>query len=229
MRLNLGDDPAVIFIADQCGIEQDAVVGKLHRLWSWMSEHSTDGSLTGVSLAFVDRHVRVPGFGAAMIKAGWLEEGADGLIVPKFDAHMSESAKKRAVNRIHQHNKRERDVREMSDDSSDKSGTRSLSLSLSISPSLSIKERITDKIRENLASKGIGPEELEYWISELESFRSKNTKKFDREYSDLNLQIQAWRRRALGDGKAWDPTLLTYSKNGHARKTAPSRYLPEDD
>jgi len=123
MRLNLGDDPAVILIASECGIDQDAVVGKLHRLWSWVSEHSTDGSLTNVGQAFVDHHVRTPGFAAAMIKAGWLEVESDGLIIPKFDVHLSESAKKRAVNRYHKANQR---VREMSDDSSDKTETVSL-------------------------------------------------------------------------------------------------------
>lgn len=126
MRLNLGDDPAVISIAAECELDQDSVVGKLHRLWSWVSEHSTDGSLTGVPQTFVDHHVRTPGFAAAMIKAGWLEASNSGLVIPKFEVHMSESAKKRAINALQQREKR---VREMSEKTTDKSSTRSSSSS----------------------------------------------------------------------------------------------------
>lgn len=146
MRLNLGDDPAVIFIATETGLDQDAVVGKLHRFWAWVSEHSTDGLMTNVVQDFVDRLIRTPGFAAAMVKAGWLGTDKKGLIIPKFDRHMSESAKKRAVNAIHQRQKRQKIVREMSDDSGDESGTRSPSLSISNSLSDNKKNNALDQV-----------------------------------------------------------------------------------
>lgn len=136
MRLNLGDDPAVILIATETGLDQDTVVGKLHRLWSWVSEHSSDGCMTGVTQSWVDYHLRTPGFASAMVKAGWLEAAERGIVIPKFDVHMSESAKKRAVNRLDQARKRQKDVREMSEESSDKNGTCSPSISNSLSNSI---------------------------------------------------------------------------------------------
>ncbi len=100
MRHDLSTDPAVITIADKTGIDEDAVVGKLHRLWSWADAQTIDGNAVGVTLSWVDRFTRVTGFGEAMLLAGWLEEvkGQNaGICFPKFHRHISESAKERAL------------------------------------------------------------------------------------------------------------------------------------
>lgn len=105
MRHDLADDPAVIRIATACGLEEDTVVGKLHRLWSWVDRHTTDGHAEGVGLAWVDRHVRRDGFAVEMVKVGWLEETGQGLAFPRFDRHCSDTAKARALtkNRVGRH------------------------------------------------------------------------------------------------------------------------------
>jgi hypothetical protein len=98
MRCDLADDPAVIAVAAATGLDDFAVVGRLHRLWGWAAKHTADGRAAGVTFAWVDRYVAAPGFAAALAAAGWLAEDAGGIAFPKFDAHNSATAKDRAAN-----------------------------------------------------------------------------------------------------------------------------------
>ena len=73
------------------------VVGALHRFWSIAQESSDDGHLPGCDVNDVDQMVGCPGFGAALIEVGWLEDlGVDGLQVHNWEAHNSDGAKKRS-------------------------------------------------------------------------------------------------------------------------------------
>ena len=105
MRHDLADDPAVIRLAAACGLDEDAVIGKLFRLWAWADRHTTDGHAEGVGLAWVDRTARHQGFAAEMVRVGWLEETGQGLAFPRFDRHCSDTAKVRALtkNRVEKH------------------------------------------------------------------------------------------------------------------------------
>lgn len=91
------DKPEVIGIAHALGLEQDAVTGKLIRLWCWADQHTTDGNAVSVTRAFVDRYLSVTGFADAMVKVGWLIESDGGLRFPNFDRHNTESSKQRAL------------------------------------------------------------------------------------------------------------------------------------
>jgi hypothetical protein len=97
MRHDLGDDPAVIRLAHACGIDEEWVVGKLHRLWGWVDRHTEDGEVEGLDLAWVDRFTRREGFGATLVRVGWLVETDSGLCFPRFDRHCSDTAKARAL------------------------------------------------------------------------------------------------------------------------------------
>jgi len=97
MRHDLADDPSVIRTAADLGIDEDAVLGKCFRLWSWADRHTTDGQASGIGLAWVDRLTRCDGFGAALVRAGWLAELDGGLCFPRFDRHCSDTAKQRAL------------------------------------------------------------------------------------------------------------------------------------
>lgn len=105
MRHDLADDPAVIRLAHACGIDEDWVVGKLHRLWGWADRHTEDGRVEGLDLAWIDRLTRREGFGAALVRVGWLVETENGLCFPRFDRHCSDTAKARALgkNRVEAH------------------------------------------------------------------------------------------------------------------------------
>ena len=97
MRNDLADDPAVIKIAARLNLDEFAVVGRLHRLWSWADRQTTDGNALGVTEAWIDRYTSTPGFTAALIAVGWLTLSGDGITFPKFGRHNGESAKKRAL------------------------------------------------------------------------------------------------------------------------------------
>jgi len=135
MRTDLANDPAVIGIAAACDLDEDAVVGKLHRLWSWADCHSTDGFLAvtqvsrkchaSVTQVFVDRHVRCDGFARAMSDMGWLNITDDGIVsFPKWNTHCSVSAKVRAQSRDRQQRKRSKPVTQVSRSDRDDSVTR---------------------------------------------------------------------------------------------------------
>lgn len=110
MRHDLADDPAVIRLAAACSIDEDAVIGKLFRLWSWADRHTIDGVADGIGLAWVDRVARCEGFGAALVRVGWLVESDSGLSFPKFDRHCSDTAKQRALGKDRMKRARDADV-----------------------------------------------------------------------------------------------------------------------
>jgi hypothetical protein len=97
MRVDLASDPAVIRIRRATGIDADAVVGKLHRLWAWADTHTAEGAAEGLDVEWVDEFAGVKGFAAAMQLAGWLEVDDAGLRFTNFDRHNGQPAKVRAL------------------------------------------------------------------------------------------------------------------------------------
>ena len=97
MRVDLASDPAVIRIRRATGLDVDAVVGKLHRLWSWADTHTADGLATGLDAEWVDEFAGVANFAAAMQNAGWLEITESGVRFSNFERHNGQPAKTRAL------------------------------------------------------------------------------------------------------------------------------------
>lgn len=97
MRTDLAGDPAVIRIRRATGLDADAVVGKLHRLWSWADAHTADGFAAGLDAEWVDEFAGCQGFAAAMIAAGWLAADDAGVRFANFDRHNGQPAKVRAL------------------------------------------------------------------------------------------------------------------------------------
>lgn len=91
------DKPEVWAIATSLGIDPDAVVGKLLRVWAWFDDHSEKGNAPIVTRALLDRKVGVTGFVTAMIEAGWMEENDGTLSLPNFDRHNGQTAKNRIL------------------------------------------------------------------------------------------------------------------------------------
>jgi hypothetical protein len=91
------DKPEVWAIATLLGIDPDAVVGKLLRVWAWFDDHSEKGNAPIVTRALLDRKVGVTGFVTAMIEAGWMEEKDGVLALPNFDRHNGQTAKNRVL------------------------------------------------------------------------------------------------------------------------------------
>lgn len=91
------DKPEVWFIADRLGIDPDAVVGKLLRIWAWFDDHTEKGNAPSVTKALLDRRVGVTGFCDAMIEAGWMLEEDGFVLLPHFDRHNGKTAKSRVL------------------------------------------------------------------------------------------------------------------------------------
>ena len=90
------DKPEVWAMAAKLGIDADAVVGKLVRIWIWADHQTIDGNAQSVTKALLDRCAGVAGFADAMMEAGWLVATSAGVSFVNFDRHNGETAKKRA-------------------------------------------------------------------------------------------------------------------------------------
>ena len=86
------DKPEIFEMAEILSIDPDAVMGKLIRVWGWMDSNSDNGHIKSVTNVLIDRVTMSQGFADAMKSVGWLEDG----MIPNFDRHLGESAKKRA-------------------------------------------------------------------------------------------------------------------------------------
>jgi hypothetical protein len=97
IRCGLHQDPDVIGIAAQVGLDEYATTGRLMALWAWADQNTADGHAPTVTESWLDRFLQCDGFAAAMVTVGWLEvnEG-DGIRIPDFESHNGQNAKKRA-------------------------------------------------------------------------------------------------------------------------------------
>ena len=96
MESNLATKPEVIMLAATFDCDEDLIVGKLHRLWSWFDDHTEDGKCNQITSNWIDRYLRLDGFAQALLDCGWLLI-KDGVIeLPNWDNHNGETAKRRA-------------------------------------------------------------------------------------------------------------------------------------
>jgi hypothetical protein len=65
VELTTPDKPEVVVMATLPEIDQDAVVGKLFRLWAWAYQNSIDGEGVMVTKSFIDRLTNYEGFARA--------------------------------------------------------------------------------------------------------------------------------------------------------------------
>jgi len=105
MRSELASDPDVIEIAALTNLDEFGVVGRLHTVWSWLDQHSDDGTKVRIASAFLDRLTACPGFAEALRAVGWLD-GRDGAVdFPGYTEHNGDTAKARAMSqkRVQKH------------------------------------------------------------------------------------------------------------------------------
>ena len=63
------DKPEVVKLAGILGIDQDAVVGKLLRLWIWADQQSVSGNAITVTNSFLDRLYSAPASPLGLLKS----------------------------------------------------------------------------------------------------------------------------------------------------------------
>ncbi|MCM7837830.1 DnaT-like ssDNA-binding domain-containing protein [Enterobacter asburiae] len=119
MRADLHTHPKVVRMASALKADRLRIVGGLHSAWCLFDVHSVDGFLDGYSADTLDDLIGFPGFSRAMMAVGWLEENGESLVMPRFEAHNGQSAKRRA-----QDADRKRSVRKASASEADKKRTR---------------------------------------------------------------------------------------------------------
>lgn len=102
------DKPEIWAIADTLGIDPDAVVGKLLRVWIWFDEHTEKGNAPSVTKLLLDRLVGVTGFCDAVIFSGWMAEKNSKISLPNFTRHNGKTAKNRSMTalRVSNHKKK---------------------------------------------------------------------------------------------------------------------------
>ncbi len=94
------DKPEICAIATSLKMDEDMVMGKLVRLWSWVTVNHVKSDDLSVTKEFIDKLVARKGFAEAMIKAGWLQEKGERLLLPNFERHHSDAAKTRALTAV---------------------------------------------------------------------------------------------------------------------------------
>lgn len=114
------DKPEVFEMAGILGIDPDAVVGKLLRVWAWFDEQSRDGYAPVTVRALLERHTGVAGFVAAMIAVGWAVDSNGRLNLPNYDRHNGDPAKSRALAKKRMSKLRSRDGGGVTDASPEK-------------------------------------------------------------------------------------------------------------
>lgn len=122
MRADLLTHPKVVRIVSALNADKLRVIGGLHAVWCLFDAHSIDGTLDGYTADALDDHIGWPGFCAAMVKVGWLEDHGESLATPRFDEHNGQSAKRRATET--QRKRMARDFPEMSASGADKKRSR---------------------------------------------------------------------------------------------------------
>lgn len=102
VRSDLRDQREVFVMARKLDLPRDYVVGLCFHFWAWADGQTTDGAVDGIRPADIDAIVEHQGFAQAMAEAGWLQVDERGVILPNFDRHNGESAKKRAMDARYQ-------------------------------------------------------------------------------------------------------------------------------
>jgi hypothetical protein len=96
MRTDLQTDPRVVTLAAQLKRNRLETVGALHAFWSLADTHSVDGELPGYTPNALDEMIRIDGFTVALASVNWIEIRDNALVLPDFDKHNGQSAKRRA-------------------------------------------------------------------------------------------------------------------------------------
>lgn len=91
------DKPEVYAMSHKLGMDRDALLGKLVRLFIWYDQHLQSGNAICVSDVTLCAVVGNAEFAQALREVGWLREENGSLLIPNFDRHNGKPAKQRAL------------------------------------------------------------------------------------------------------------------------------------
>jgi hypothetical protein len=99
MRVDLWNDPRVVRMMSALNADKATVCGALFRTWSLADQYTEDGRLVGYTSDALDSEISVKGWSHVLQTVGWLKVEANAVIVPRFDEHNGQSAKRRVMER----------------------------------------------------------------------------------------------------------------------------------
>lgn len=89
--------PEVLRVAAKLGVHPDHAFGLCFRFWCWCDDNLNSCNAVGVTDVMLDALLDRDGIATALIEVGWLQVRNGSLVIPNFDRHLSESAKKRGL------------------------------------------------------------------------------------------------------------------------------------
>lgn len=102
VSIDLASREEVLLLASTLRRSPAEIVGLLVITWSWFSRETLDG-VTRLDVEALARGIGVPAsFLQAAAAVGWLSVTEHGCAVPKFDRWLSQTAKRRALERLRQ-------------------------------------------------------------------------------------------------------------------------------
>lgn len=94
------DKQEILLMSEVLGLDSDAILGKLIRVWIWADQHTMKGHAPGMTFALLNRISGVSGFAEAMVGVGWLRLSSldqNLFRLPNFERHNGQTAKARGL------------------------------------------------------------------------------------------------------------------------------------
>lgn len=110
LRHDLEEDPHVLAICQERGMDPELCVMTLRRVWRHADKHTQDGWIPQANHRTVDMIAGFTGFAAAMEKVGWLEVSLQGVQIPDFHDWLGEKAIKKLAGIVEPRGKRHKVV-----------------------------------------------------------------------------------------------------------------------
>jgi hypothetical protein len=120
LQNSIWDNPKVDYIAEECDLPIEYVVGIVARVWSWFDQHTDNGETSRIGSAKVSRIIATSvtqlrdrdatsvtqQFIKCLIEVDWLEKKGENLALPNWEMHNGSTAKKRASDQKRQEKSR---------------------------------------------------------------------------------------------------------------------------
>lgn len=97
VETHLSTKSEILRLALRLGISRHEAVGLCLAFWSWADNETQDGRLVCCTPEMLDGILHYPGLAEALTEVGWLAVDGGDLVIPNFERHNGQSAKRRAA------------------------------------------------------------------------------------------------------------------------------------
>ena len=235
--------PEVLRISELLEIHPAHAFGLCMTFWFWCDDQLETCHAKNVTSVTLDHVVGHVGFATALLEVGWLLVRNGSLVIPNFDRHLSDSAKKRALSGERKRKQREKEGPQLSRPERDTSVTREEKRRV-------IKEREGPSVLKNSGGRKEAAEDPSEWnlpppfaIPEmrevLRRWQRHQRENFQRSFSEVNAQAlcakySQWSAMqlvaAIGDSvtAGWSKVHEDEPAAGPARKRSGKHFTPAE-